>query len=46
VKPSEGRDSMRAAPRWPAEPVTRTSYEAIDLVICRAGVRIYNCFSN
>ena len=26
VKPIEGRVSMRAVPRWPAEPVTRTSY--------------------
>lgn len=26
LKPKEGRVSMRAVPRWPAEPVTRTSY--------------------
>lgn len=26
LRPREGRVSMRAVPRWPAEPVTRTSY--------------------
>jgi hypothetical protein len=33
VKPSEGRESMRAVPRWPAEPVTRTSYEDIGMLV-------------
>lgn len=27
LKPREGRLSIRAVPRWPAEPVTRTSYD-------------------
>lgn len=36
VKPSSGRDSMSAVPRWPADPVTSTSYEDIDLVMCHS----------
>lgn len=28
LKPSDGRVIMRAWPKWPAEPVTRTSYWA------------------
>lgn len=31
VWPWEGRESIRAAPRWPEEPVTRMSYSGEDI---------------
>lgn len=42
LKPREGRLSIKAVPRWPAEPVTRTSYDE-DILEWRLLMRVAYC---